>query len=77
MEMKDKYLVIWWDEDEVHVSKPMLYKDAHNMVKCMDEGRLFYQEEDGRLDDGRIYKEWSKIITKYQPVLEKDLWNEL
>lgn len=72
-----RYLVIWWDESEVHVSKPMLYKDAHNMVKRMDEDRLFYHEENDRLDEGRSYKNWSKIITKYQPVLEKDLWNEL
>ena len=75
--MKDKYLVIWWDESEVHVSTPKPYEDARSMVTRMDEGRLFYQEEGGRLDDGRSYKDWSKIITKYQPVLEKDLWNEL
>ncbi len=75
--MNDKYLVIWWNKDEVHVSKPMLYKDARNMVTRMDEGRLFYYEEDDHFDDGRSHKDWSKIITKYQPVLEKDLWDEL
>ena len=76
----DKYLVIWWnkDEEKVHVSSPVDYESAMGMVLAMDKGKAFFREDIfGELDNGEIYKDWSKVITKYQPILEKDLWDEL
>jgi len=76
----DRYLVIWWnkDKEKIHVSTPMDHKSAINMVLAMDNGKAFFHKDVfGELDNGEIYKDWSVVIIKYQPILEKDLWDEL
>ena len=73
------YNVVWWNEKEVHVSKPTDYENARLRVSALDGERGFFQLDDqgNLIDHTKKYKNWSKIITKYEPVLEKDMWHEL
>ncbi len=81
MNKYDKYLVIYWnrDEEEVRVSRPLSYKRAMHKFLALDgNGGLFEIDGEGNpMEISDKYKNWSKVITKYEPLLEKDMWNEL